>query len=148
MPLMWHSWGLFFPGGSLVKNLATNVADPRVWDLIPRLGRSCGEGNGNPFQYPCLENPMKRGAWWAMVHTVTNSWTHFYFNSTLNVWQNSPVKPSSPGLLFIGRFLITESIFLLIISLFRLSISSWFSSGRLHVSKNFSTSSRFQFVSI
>ena len=40
----------------------------------PGSGRSPGEGNGNPLQYSCLENPMDRGAWWAMVHGVTKSW--------------------------------------------------------------------------
>ena len=39
--------------------------------LIPSSGRSPGEGNGNPLQYTCLENPMDRGAWWAIVHMVT-----------------------------------------------------------------------------
>ena len=34
-----------------------------------------GEGNGNPLQYSCLENPMDRGAWWATVHVITKSWT-------------------------------------------------------------------------
>ena len=38
---------------------------------IPGSGRSPGEGNGNPLQYSCLENPMDRGAWWATVHRVT-----------------------------------------------------------------------------
>ena len=38
--------------------------------LIPELGRSPGEGNGNPLQYSCLENPMDRGAWWATAHGV------------------------------------------------------------------------------
>ena len=41
---------------------------------IPGLERSPGEGNGNPLQYSCLENPMDRGAWWAAVHGVTKSW--------------------------------------------------------------------------
>ena len=40
---------------------------------IPGLGRSPGEGNGNPLQYPCLENLMDRGAWWAAVHGVAKS---------------------------------------------------------------------------
>jgi len=39
------------------------------------LGRSPGEGNDNPLQYSCLENPMDRGAWWATVHGVAKSWT-------------------------------------------------------------------------
>ena len=40
---------------------------------IPELGRSPGKGNGNPLQYPCLENFMDRGAWWAAVHGVAKS---------------------------------------------------------------------------
>ena len=44
-------------------------------ELIPGLGRSLGEGNGNSLQYSCLGNPMNRGAWWAIVHGVANSWT-------------------------------------------------------------------------
>ena len=47
---------------SLVKNLPANAGDA---GLIPESGRSLGEGNGNPLQYSCLENPMDRGAWWA-----------------------------------------------------------------------------------
>ena len=48
------------------------------------LGKSPGEGNGNPFQYSCLEHPMNRGVWKATVHGVTKSWTwlsysHFLF---------------------------------------------------------------------
>ena len=39
--------------------------------LIPGLGKSPGERNGNPIQYPCLGNPIDRGAWWATVHRVT-----------------------------------------------------------------------------
>ena len=42
-------------------------------DSIPGLGRSPGEGNGNPLQYSCLENPMDRGAWWAIIHGVAKS---------------------------------------------------------------------------
>ena len=43
--------------------------------LIPGLGRSPGEGNGNPLQYSCLENPMVGKAWLATVHGVAKSWT-------------------------------------------------------------------------
>ena len=43
--------------------------------LVPGLGRSSGEGNGNPLQYSCLENPMDRGVWWATVHGVSKSQT-------------------------------------------------------------------------
>ena len=49
-----------FPGGSEVKASASNAGDP---GLIPGLGRSPGEGNGNPLQYSCLENPMDGEAW-------------------------------------------------------------------------------------
>ena len=54
----------------MVKRLAYNVGD---LGSIPGLGRSSGEGNGNPLQYCCLENPMDRRAWWATVHGVTIS---------------------------------------------------------------------------
>ena len=61
-----------FPGGSEVKASARNAEDP---GSIPGSGRSPGEGNGNPLQYSCLENPMDGGAWWAAVHGVTKSRT-------------------------------------------------------------------------
>ena len=61
-----------FPGGSEGKASAYNVGD---LGSIPRLGRSSGEGNGNPLQYSCLENSMDRGAWEATVHRVAKSWT-------------------------------------------------------------------------
>ena len=57
-----------FPGGSVVKNLPANAGDE---GSIPGLRRSPGEGNGNPFQYSCLENPVDRGAWQATVHRVS-----------------------------------------------------------------------------
>ena len=53
-----------FPGGSDSKASAYNVEDP---GSIPRLGRSPGEGNGKPLRFSCLENPMDRGAWQAIV---------------------------------------------------------------------------------
>ena len=59
-------------GGSEVKVSACNAGD---LGSIPGSGRSPGKGNGNPLQYPCLENPMDRGAWWATVHRVTKSRT-------------------------------------------------------------------------
>ena len=61
-----------FPGGSKVKASACNVGD---LGLILGSGRSPGEGNGNPLQYSCLENPMDGGAWGAIVHGVAKSWT-------------------------------------------------------------------------
>ena len=54
---------------------------------IPGLGRSPGEGNGNPLQYSCLENPMDGGAWWATVHGVEKSWTRLSdFTFTPEKW--------------------------------------------------------------
>ena len=61
-----------FPDGSDGKESARNAGDP---GLIPGLERSPGEGNGNPLQYSCLENPMDKGAWQATVHGVTKSQT-------------------------------------------------------------------------
>ena len=60
------------PSGSDGEESAYNAGD---LGLIPRLGRSPGEGNGNPVLYSCLENPIDRGAWWAAVHGVAKSWT-------------------------------------------------------------------------
>ena len=59
-----------FPGGSDSKASAYNTGD---LGSIPGLGRSPGEGNGNPLQYSCLENPMDGGAWWATVYGVAKS---------------------------------------------------------------------------
>ena len=78
-------WG--FPGDSDRKESARNAGDLAS---IPGSGRCPGEGNGNPLQYSCLENPMDRGAWWATVHGVTR------------VGHNLATKPppleiSSPG---------------------------------------------------
>ena len=58
------------PGGSVES--PANAGDV---GLIPVSGRYPGEGHGNPFQYSCLENPMDRGVWWAIVHGVTKSLT-------------------------------------------------------------------------
>ena len=51
-----------FPGGSIVKNPPANAGDTGNMGLIPGSGRSTGGGNGKPFQYSCLENPMDRGS--------------------------------------------------------------------------------------
>ena len=58
---------LLLPGGS-----KSAMQETWVWSL--GVEDSPGEGNGNPLQYSCLENPMDRGAWWATVHGVTKSW--------------------------------------------------------------------------
>ena len=64
-----------FPGGSAGKEPGCQCRRPKRDGLIPVLERSPREGNGNPLQYSCQENPMDRGAWWATVHGVTQSQT-------------------------------------------------------------------------
>jgi len=59
----------------VVKNLPANGGDARDRGSIPGFGRSPGVGNGNAYQHSCLENPMDKGAWLAIVHGVTESWT-------------------------------------------------------------------------
>ena len=60
----------------VVKNMLANAGDRRDVGSIPGLGRSPGGGKGNPLQYPCLENPMDRRAWWATVHGVAEADMH------------------------------------------------------------------------
>ena len=62
-----------FPDGSVGKESACNAGDTGDSGLIPELGWSPGGGNGNPFQYSCLENPMDRGAWQVAAKGVTES---------------------------------------------------------------------------
>ena len=59
----------------MVKTPRANAGKARDVGLIPRLGRSPGEGNGNPLQFSCLENSMDRGAWRTTVHGVTKNRT-------------------------------------------------------------------------
>ena len=85
---------LLFPGGSEGKVSACNVGDP---GSIPGSGRSPREGNGNPLQYSCLENPMDRGAWRATVHGVAQSRTRlsdftFIFTFTIHSWASQVVQ--------------------------------------------------------
>ena len=63
---------LDFPGGSDGQESTCNAGD---LGLIPGLGRSPGEGNGNLLQYSCLGNPMDGGVWWGTVYRVAKSWT-------------------------------------------------------------------------
>ena len=71
-----------FLDGSVVKNPPANAGDP---GSIPGLGRSLGEGHGNPFQYSCLGNPMDREAWWATVHGLAKSQVRLSNSTTTNV---------------------------------------------------------------
>ena len=76
---------MVFPGGSDGKASACNAGDP---GLIPGLERSPGEGNGNPLQYSCLENPTDRGALWVTVHRIAKRQTQLKELSTHahNLW--------------------------------------------------------------
>ena len=71
----------------MVKNLPANAGDIRDAGSIPGLGRSPGQGHGNPLQYSCLENPMDRGAWWASC----SSWGHTESDMT----ERNRSKPST-----------------------------------------------------
>ena len=64
-----------FLDGAMVKNRPASAGDARDMGSIPGSGRSPGVGNGIPLQNSCLENSMDRGAWQAIVHGVTKSWT-------------------------------------------------------------------------
>ena len=64
-----------FPDGSVVKNPPARAGDTGDVGWIPGSGRSPGGGSSNPLQYSYLENPMDRGAWWAIVHGVAKSQT-------------------------------------------------------------------------
>ena len=70
---------LGFLGGSISKESTCNARDP---GSVPGSGRSPGEGNDNPLQYPCMENSMAREAWQAIVHGVTKSQTRLNITNT------------------------------------------------------------------
>ena len=97
-----------FPGGSVVKNPPTNAGDSGDRASIPGLRRFPGEGNGNPLQYSCLENPIDGGAWWATVHGVAKSQTQLSNSLSLffsdSVVQNPLAKAGDMGLILgLGR---------------------------------------------
>ena len=87
-----------FPGGSDGKASTYNVRDP---GSVPGSGRSAGEGNGNPLQCSCPENPMNGGAWQATVHGVTKSRTRLskFLSLSLNPRLHLPLfyRSASPG---------------------------------------------------
>ena len=73
--LLFHIGYMGLPWWLSGKESACIVGATGDLGSIPGSGRSPGRGHGNPLWYSCLENPMDRGAWWAIVHSVTNSWT-------------------------------------------------------------------------
>ena len=75
MELHNHHHNLGLPQWVSGKESASNTGNTGDVGLIPGSGNSPGEGNGNPVQYSCLENPMDGGAWWATVHRVAKSQT-------------------------------------------------------------------------
>ena len=93
---------LGFPGGSEVKASACNAGD---LGSIPGSGRSPGEGNDNPLQYSCLENPMDGGGWWATVHRVAKSWTRLS-NITYSLVFTDTLKDTYKMLFFVNQGII------------------------------------------
>jgi len=82
-----------FPGSAVVKNLPANAGDGRDVGLIPRTGRSPGEGNGNPLQYSCLENLMDRGAWRAESDMTEQLSTHTQWYNQPHPYKNKKGQP-------------------------------------------------------
>ena len=81
----------------VVNNPPASAADARDLGLIPGSGGSAGEGNGSPFQYSCLENPMDRGAWWAKVYGVAKE---LYTTEHVAATQPRPASLPFPGVPF------------------------------------------------
>ena len=96
------------PGGSDGKESVCNVEDR---GSIPGLGRSPGEGNGNPPQYSCLKNPMDRGAWRAIAHRITKSWTQLR-DYTFQTYKLRPLpsRPSFRNLLMNHTYTLVECL--------------------------------------
>ena len=93
-----------FPGGTSNKEPACQCSkELRDMGSIPGSGRSPGGGHGNSLQYSCLQNPMDRGSWRAMVHNVAKSWTWLKQLQFSSVAQScptlcDPMNRSTPGL--------------------------------------------------
>ena len=101
--------------GAVVKNLPADAGDTRDMGSMPGLGRSPGEGNNNPLQYSCLENPMNRGAWRATVHGVAKSRTwlseHTAHKSSIrHIWGHKETQPSDLACTQAQDILITYGI--------------------------------------
>ena len=85
---MWKQWQTLFGGTKKslqMENHCTHEIKRCLLlgrKVMTNLGSILGEGNGNPLQYSCLENPLDRGAWWSAVHKVTQSWTQLKRHSS------------------------------------------------------------------
>ena len=101
-----QTYNKVLPGGSVVKNPPANAGEAA---LIPGLGRSPGEGNGNSLQYSSLGNPKNRGAWWAVVHGVSKGRTQQWLNNnrsitnqthqqlSICIWWKVCISPKEPA---------------------------------------------------
>ena len=103
-PTISHSrWAILASQVALVvESPPADTGDVRGAGLIPGSGRSPGGGPGDPLQYSCLENPMDRGAWWAMVRRVAESWTRLKWLTTHHtaMYESSDFPISSQQLVF------------------------------------------------
>ena len=97
----------------VVKSPPANAGDIRDMGSIPVLGRTPGEGNGNPLQYSCLENPMDKGAWQAIVYGVAKRETwlkrlstraHTDIFTTASRWENSSARRALGNGVWNGRW--------------------------------------------
>ena len=116
---------MLFPGGTVVKNPPASTGDAGDVGSIPELGRAPGEEGGNPLQYSCLDNPMERGAWRAIVHGATKSWTrlsahthahthtHTHTHPTLLFTHQMPVPKLSKGCVSFTAILRKQKFMLL-----------------------------------
>ena len=93
-----------FPGVSVVKNLLANIGDTGDTGLVPGSRRSPREGNGNPLQYSCWENPMDRGAWGVTIHWVTK--TRIQLGTCMQ--QHQPAQPDPYGNLYCCRIKVVN----------------------------------------
>ena len=103
-----------------VKNPPANAGDIRDMGSIPGSGKTPGGGHGNPLQYSCLENPMDRGTWQAIVYRVAKSWKRLSMHSCWLVYISFCIKLLSSaffskGMICIGSFNVLDTNLLSVI---------------------------------